>query len=337
MKRVFLLLIIFLSIGCVTNNVEYKKFRTLKDVRTINETNYKLNKLQSSFVGTQIISSKDYRVAAYTSDKVKSLNDVEISWNGLAPAGCEKELQVDRGSIHSIIARACYPIRYGMKNKEVCKKSNSNYKGIMNQNFGAIFSPKDKAEMKCQIEEFNYFDEAFSEQSSNYKGIINQNFGGRVSNKRISSVSCNSDIEDLTSFNIIEIIPECAPTPYAKQHILVHDDGTLLPFKMSPFLNNGDILGLRKISPTQNKFEYIEHEEVDTTHGYKNFELIYSGSNKESLFISYREYTHDNLARPAFYQQLTYPISSKTIRFKNFLIEIKNVSSELIEFIVIED
>ena len=36
-------------------------------------------------------------------------------------------------------------------------------------------------------------------------------------------------------------------------------------------------------------------------------------------------------------QQLIYPISSKTIRFKNFLIEIKDVSSELIEFIVIED
>jgi hypothetical protein len=57
--------------------------------------------------------------------------------------------------------------------------------------------------------------------------------------------------------------------------------------------------------------------------GFKN-ELVYSGIDGDTLRISYREYA-DNLARPAFAQDLTYPIDSTgptMIRFQAVQIEV---------------
>jgi hypothetical protein len=51
----------------------------------------------------------------------------------------------------------------------------------------------------------------------------------------------------------------------------------------------------------------------------------------------YREYTPDNLARPAFYQNLTYPKDSSYVRFKQLKIKVNAVTNELIKYIVEED
>lgn len=71
--------------------------------------------------------------------------------------------------------------------------------------------------------------------------------------------------------------------------------------------------------------------------GYVNFELIYSGVTKDSIRLLYREYTQDNLVRPAFSQDLVYERDSSTIRFRNILVKVLQANGEQIRFAVIED
>jgi hypothetical protein len=68
-----------------------------------------------------------------------------------------------------------------------------------------------------------------------------------------------------------------------------------------------------------------------------NYELVYSGVNNVSMNISYREYTRENYARPAFYQSLTYQPNAKQIRFKDFVIEILEATNDKIVYKVLSD
>jgi hypothetical protein len=68
-----------------------------------------------------------------------------------------------------------------------------------------------------------------------------------------------------------------------------------------------------------------------------NYELIYGGKDTTGLHIVYREYTGDEIARQAFYQNLNYENKAKTIRFKNTNIEVISADNERITFKVLED
>ena len=70
---------------------------------------------------------------------------------------------------------------------------------------------------------------------------------------------------------------------------------------------------------------------------FENFEILYSGTSAGSIRLIYREYTRDNLVRPGFTQELTYPSDAKQIRFKGMLIEILAISPDSIEFRIVED
>lgn len=66
-------------------------------------------------------------------------------------------------------------------------------------------------------------------------------------------------------------------------------------------------------------------------------EIIYLGMDGPNIRAAYREYK-DDIARPAFYQDITYNISqSKTIRYKNYKIQVNDATNEYIEYTVIED
>jgi hypothetical protein len=67
------------------------------------------------------------------------------------------------------------------------------------------------------------------------------------------------------------------------------------------------------------------------------YELIYSGKNDVSLNMIYREYSANDFARPAFFQNLTYQVNAKQIRFKDFVIQIHSATNEKIAYTVLED
>jgi hypothetical protein len=68
-----------------------------------------------------------------------------------------------------------------------------------------------------------------------------------------------------------------------------------------------------------------------------SFEIIYSGKNDISLNVTYREYSSDNMARTAFFQNITYRPDAKDIRFKDFVIQIHDASNEKITYTVLQD
>jgi len=66
-------------------------------------------------------------------------------------------------------------------------------------------------------------------------------------------------------------------------------------------------------------------------------ELIYNGKDGNNIRVSYREYK-DDIARPAFFQDLTYNLKeSDIIRYKNYKIKVHKATNEEIGYTVLED
>lgn len=76
---------------------------------------------------------------------------------------------------------------------------------------------------------------------------------------------------------------------------------------------------------------------IDRSKGYTNFELIYNGRTRDSFQVLYREYTQNDLVRPAFTQTLVYDVDGTSIRFRNLHMEVEEASSEQLRFTVIAD
>lgn len=73
---------------------------------------------------------------------------------------------------------------------------------------------------------------------------------------------------------------------------------------------------------------------VDTTMPFRKFELVYSGRTGDSIRIAYREYSPQDLARTAFFQELTYSVSEPVIRFRDLEIEVSEATNSSIKFVV---
>lgn len=76
---------------------------------------------------------------------------------------------------------------------------------------------------------------------------------------------------------------------------------------------------------------------VKTTKGYENYELLYTGVSATGINLTYREFSPDGLARVAFFQNLTYKATAKSIAFKKFRIAVEAATSESITFTVLSD
>ena len=76
---------------------------------------------------------------------------------------------------------------------------------------------------------------------------------------------------------------------------------------------------------------------VKTTKGYENYELLYTGVSATGINLTYREFSPDGLARVAFFQNLTYEATAKSIAFKKFRIAVEAATSESITFTVLAD
>lgn len=68
----------------------------------------------------------------------------------------------------------------------------------------------------------------------------------------------------------------------------------------------------------------------------ENYEIIFTGRDAGSIRFQYREYTSDDMARAAFSQDLTYPASASTIRYRNLTIAVDAVGSDSITYRVTE-
>lgn len=120
--------------------------------------------------------------------------------------------------------------------------------------------------------------------------------------------------------------------------LLVDDDG-VISNKLATNGNEGLITMIYTYSiiPSSVRMNREISEKVLTEKGYQNYEVLYNGSDKNSMFFTYREFSPDGIAKTAFYQNLTYEAKAKTIKFKNFKINVTSSNNEGIEYVITED
>ncbi|MCK4245186.1 MAG: hypothetical protein KAX20_06125 [Candidatus Omnitrophica bacterium] len=92
-----------------------------------------------------------------------------------------------------------------------------------------------------------------------------------------------------------------------------------------------------RVDPPTTLFRRYSEEEVVTNRGYINYELVYTGRGDDGMKLLYREFTPDDLARPAFYQELTYSSDAKVIRFRKLRISVESADNEVIVYRVLDD
>jgi len=74
-----------------------------------------------------------------------------------------------------------------------------------------------------------------------------------------------------------------------------------------------------------------EKTSIDARHGYTNFELLYAGVSAGAVRLTYREYV-PNDPRPSKFQDLTYNLANKSIRFKDVSIDIESADNQNVRF-----
>lgn len=89
--------------------------------------------------------------------------------------------------------------------------------------------------------------------------------------------------------------------------------------------------------PSTLRFIAVSTSQTDRAKGWTNFELVYSGTTRDALNLLYREYTPDDMARPAFSQQLTYDRASPEIRFRSVRITVHEADNQSIRYTVEAD
>ena len=109
------------------------------------------------------------------------------------------------------------------------------------------------------------------------------------------------------------------------KNILVHE-------RLSNKLMCDDVIS----SPEEISFTETPNVERTMVNGMSR-EVIFGGINNISLNATYREFTPDNMARPAFTQEIVYLSSAESIRFRDFKIKVHEISGDQITFTVIED
>lgn len=97
------------------------------------------------------------------------------------------------------------------------------------------------------------------------------------------------------------------------------------------------MIEFKKELPERVKYEPAAGAITIMNAGGYSYQLIYQGRDENTLRLRYMEFT-DNLARPAFSQDLTYPIKAgnkSEVIFKNVKIDVSKVSDASIDYVVL--
>lgn len=129
------------------------------------------------------------------------------------------------------------------------------------------------------------------------------------------------------------------PAPAAASlRFLINADGT---FEGSALNSAGHRMGWSyPTTPTTARLIAVDVKpdvEIDTSKGSINYELVYNGATRDAFQVVYREYTQNDLVRPAFSQTLVYEKGSTSVRFRKLNFEVQEASGERIRFKVLAD
>lgn len=88
-------------------------------------------------------------------------------------------------------------------------------------------------------------------------------------------------------------------------------------------------------SPATLRFDAVTRVDESSIAAGENYEIVFTGRDASSMRFQYREYTSEDMARPAFSQDLTYPVGAKTIRFRGLTIEISALGEDSVTYSVV--
>jgi len=126
------------------------------------------------------------------------------------------------------------------------------------------------------------------------------------------------------------------PHPAASRlRFLLNADGT---FDGRAVNHNGTPMGWKyKPDPADVRIEERSVTSSQINLGGTNIELVYFGSTSDSINITYREFTGEDLARPAFTQNLIYAKTDPVIRFRDVVIRVEEAGNQSISYTVVSD
>ena len=104
--------------------------------------------------------------------------------------------------------------------------------------------------------------------------------------------------------------------------------------------NNNFTVSRMKVetNPADAFFETVERTEVETSEPFENYDIIFTGRSGRVASFVYREYSPQDLAKTAFFQDLTYDLSDETtIRFRRLQMEILDLNNAGITLRMISD
>ncbi len=118
--------------------------------------------------------------------------------------------------------------------------------------------------------------------------------------------------------------------------IQVVPDGSIGPGVINGLGGSTQVLMAYRFSPSSQTARFIRTvaRDVRRTATGQNFEIVFNGIDGQTMRFQYREYTASDMARPAFFQDLSYPLSSRTIRFRSISIDVAAVDAQQITYTV---
>lgn len=115
------------------------------------------------------------------------------------------------------------------------------------------------------------------------------------------------------------------------ERLLIGPDGTCS--KARGVANRNSVVDVTLSPPTTFKVETND----TPIPGVQNFELVYSGIDGSSLKLLYREYSREDVARTAFFQELSYDKAQSTIVFRSIKLRVDELTPDGIAYTVLED
>lgn len=126
----------------------------------------------------------------------------------------------------------------------------------------------------------------------------------------------------------------------AYQAALLGDDGKLyqqIVAKVPDGDNHVMVVYTLKVDPPDATFVRQATKKVNSSKGFVNYEVLYTGISDNSINLTYREFSPEGLARVAFFQNLTYPRNASTITFRNLRLAVDQATPESITIRVLSD
>lgn len=121
--------------------------------------------------------------------------------------------------------------------------------------------------------------------------------------------------------------------------IQIAPDGSVAPGVINSLGTPAQVVMAYRFTPSSPtaRFTQVTDTQVRRRATGQNFEIVFNGIDGQAMRFQYREYTVDDMARPAFFQDLSYPIGTSPIRFRTMVINVARVTAQDITYTVIAE